>query len=43
MADGTMFKLWSVVIFVYWTREVIDLDSMKKFKDIKSWKLEKNG
>lgn len=42
-ADDTTFGLWSEVISSHSTGELIDPDTMKKFKDIKGWKPEKDG
>lgn len=43
MVDDTTFELWSKLIFAHSTGELIDPDLMKKFKNIKGWKLEKDG
>lgn len=41
-ADGTTFRLYSGIIFSHSTRELIDSDTMKKFKDITDEKFEKD-
>ena len=42
-ADDSTFELWSEVISAHSTGELMDPETMRKFKEIKGWKPERDG